>query len=304
MAFQTINGKQIREHVLEDKHIKSKLSESVLDIKWDAKSHSADILRNKTIIDYVQSVDKMVLSVGTDSVQIRLSLDKAPDAMPGVMLDTPFRFRDKNGDPLRHDGKELIGKIVSADGEDTSQSPSLFMYTVQFFDHSGQPFTFQSETEIEFLYPIKTNLWDAAEDFASNERFVDGAVDIRTRLDLLQLAKDLYGENYVYNANGRATLPVLNEKVHVHGKQAIPISQEASTIEFATLTGTELESIELIDGIDDIEVYYNGNLQAETYHYQLIKDHSNKVTGIDFTPDRVMDGDLVIVKWTLYNKAL
>lgn len=422
MSLQTLNGKQIRNNVIEDRHIKTKLSESVLDIKWADAGHAADILKNKPIIDYVQFIDLVSVTGGASSVEVLLGLDVSTTAIPGVILNMPLRMRDENGDPLRFDGKEITGKITATSGV---KADGKFGYTISFVDHLGSPFVFTQTTKIEFLYPIKTTLWDAAENFASNERFVDSAVDIRTRLDMIQIIKDVFGDGYNFNANGNATLgetvsamlerlthgstgdtkaisgtniidevydareghaslsdrldkdrsdgsqaladykakllstivgdgtalighnndnglflssslvEILNEigglikdaegdkssiterlnvslrpngvlkdneKIHVHGTFAKAITMDTPSIVFANETGTKLENLQLKYGIDEIEVYYNGNLQAETFHYAVTKDVSDKITGIDFTPEKMSDGDVVIIKWTEYNK--
>lgn len=424
MSLQTLNGKQIRNNVLEDRHIKTKLSEAVLDIKWKDAGHAADILKNKTIIDYVQYNTLIDITNGVSEIEVNLGLDTSEVSIPGIILDVPIRFRDENGDPVRcENGKEVIAKIASKTRPNVDDGG--FDYTISFTTQEGEPFLFPTSTKIDFLYPIKTTLWDASESFASNERFIDGAVDIRTRLDIIQLAKDIYGEGYVFNANGNITVDetleamlqrlahgsthdttsisatniidevytardgydslderldaekahaereleafkskltseadsngtslvghydpnelflsnrlneileeigglikdaegsklsiterlaeslrdsgVLkdNEKIHTHGKHAMKITSETSTIVFDEHALTPLETLQLTYGIDDLEIYYNGNLQAETMHYTITKTPEGLITGIDLTPDTMIDGDVVILKWTIYNK--
>lgn len=429
MSLQTLNGKQIRNNSLEDRHVKTKFSESVLDIKWADAGHAADILKNKTIIDYVQYTKLVPITNGVSEVTVNLALDTSDVAVPGVMLNTPIRFRDENGDPVRcADGKEVIakitGKVAVESGRDVAKEAAPGIdYKITFTTQTGDPFLFPASTKIDFLYPIKTTLWDAAETFASNERFIDGAVDIRTRLDIIQLAKDIYGAGYQFNADGNSTVSetlqamlerlthgslaettaisgtniidevftardgyesldarldaekingeqslqdfkdalaseatgkgtalighedpnalyqskrldaileeigslikdaegsktsitarlaeslresgVLkdNEKIHVHGKHAMAITTEASTIMFADHAA--LSSVALTYDIDDLEVYYNGNLQAEKFHYTVIKGADDIINGIDLSPDTMIDGDIVILKWTIYNK--
>lgn len=425
MALQTLSGKQIRQNSLEDRHVKSKFSEAVLDIKWGDAGHAAEVLSNKVIVDYVQYVGEVIIADKSNRGDVTLSLDVSTNTIPGVVLDTPIRMRDINGDPIQADGKEIVGKIISCNGA-TPDADGTFDYTIAFYKADGGEYTFAANTTIEFLYPIKTTLWDASETFASNERFIDGAVDIRTRLDIEQLAKDVYGAAYKYNANGTATqsetlaamlqrlthgsiaettpisgtniidevyaardghasllerlvsdktagnkalsdyialilsqatgegtsqvghyvdpsthlfkssklneildevgalvldaegskesiterlavsiresgVLVDNEKLHTHGKFAFPVLEDATTFEFTNLPGCSLDATTLTNGIDDIEVYYNGNLQAENIHYKVILE-DGFIKGIDLAPENINTGDVVILKWTIYNK--
>lgn len=424
MSLQTINGKQIRAGVIQDKHISGKLTEKVLDIKWNDPQHAADILRNKVIVDYVQHVDPMEVMAGDSSTIVILSLSDSERVTPGVILNEPLRIRDINGEPIVSDGKEVICKLVNNEGQ-TGSGADAFRYLVRFTNHKGEEYIFESDTWIQFLYPIKTNLWDVMENFASNERFIDGGVDIRTKLDILQLAADVYGEEYEFNADGIGTqsetlsailqryahgstdetseitstaiidevyearkeysslserlenesnkgskdlddykaklasnkskdgtfiighnndkgifgsdnlqsiideIGVLiedangdknnlaerlavslkangvlkdNEKIHTHGKFVVAIDSETSIISFENYNDVNSDNLSLIHGIDDVDVYCNGNLQAENIHYSVTKNEANVITGIDLTPSVIVDGDIITLKWTIYNK--
>lgn len=201
MALQTLNANQIRNGVLEDRHVNGKFSEAVLDIDWKSAGHAADLLRNKSLIDYVQHTTPIKVLKSTSTATVNIALDTSDTTIPGVLLNGEIRYRTVDGDPIHHNGKEVVGKVTSSNGSVLGG----FEYVITFYDSVGTPYVFENETDLEYLYPIKTNLWDALETFASNERFIDGAVDIRSRLDIEQFATDVFGPNYVFNADGVQT---------------------------------------------------------------------------------------------------
>ena len=421
-GFQTINGKQLRAGSIEDSHIKTKLSESVLDIKWSDASHAQSILRNKTIIDFIQLGNTLSVTTGATSLNITLALDTEDLAIPGVILNKAVNFRTSLGDPFEDpNGLEVIAKITSKIG---AHAGGGFDYVMSFFNNDGvTPFAFPADATLDLLYPVKSNLWDATENFAANERFVDGAVDIRTKLNIEQLAKDIYGDTYVFTADGVASQAktlatilaerttgstvdtqsitatniidevfearggktsllsrlndmsqaaangdtairndfasvatgkgaslvgvedagslfsgdtaeevlqeigteiknargskasvderldvVMNEdgtlkegvKIHVHGTYACALSADSTDIIFDSLSTVKLTGNMLKDGIDEIEVYINGSLQAETFHY-TVHVTGGFITGVSFAPEVVTTTDVVILKWTKYN---
>lgn len=430
MAFQQINGKQIRSGSIDDSHIKGKLSENVLDINWESASHTQSLLKNKVILDYIQLVTPVTFADGTSSSTVNLTLDdNASGALPGVVVGETIRFRTTDGDPLiGPDKKEVVGKITAQVGPG---SLTGFDYTVALFNSDGAtPYKVPQTLTVEILYAVRTTLWDAAENFASNERFIDGAVDIRSKLDITQLAKDVFGDSYVFNENGDATQPVnlvdvvtskttgstintksitateiidevytarggkvdlatrltemanasstavttltkdlasvdngkgasligvedaknnftsanvegvlgelasadkeivdelsdargnkatlaerlsvsidddgklVDSRLHVHGSHAFVLSVASSTIDFDSLSTPKITSSMLVDGVDTIEVYVNGSLQAETFHY-VTKVLDGKITGVDFTPEVIQaTTDVVILKWAKYS---
>jgi hypothetical protein len=57
----------------------------------------------------------------------------------------------------------------------------------------------------------------------------------------------------------------------------------------------------LVDGTDTLEVYVNGALQAETFHY-TVNVVAGKIAGVDFTPEVInATTDVVILKWAKYS---
>lgn len=421
-GFQTLNGKQIRAGSIEDSHVKGKFSENVLDIKWSDASHAQAILRNKVITDFIQLGNTLAITTGSTSLTVTLGLDTDDVALPGVSLNKAVNFRTSLGDPfVDPNGLEVIAKITAKIGPNAGGG---FDYTMSFFNNDGTtPFAFPSDATLDLMYPVKSNLWDATENFAANERFVDGAVDIRTKLNIEQLAKDVYGDAYVFNADGNATqsknlygilverttgstvdtqaitatniideifearggkdslLARLNDmstaatngdnaikndfastatgkgaslvgvedtgslftggtveaalqevgteiknargsktsvderldvsinedgtlkegvKIHVHGTYACTLSADSTDIIFDSLGTPALTGNMLKDGIDEIDVYINGALQAETFHYTKHVT-GGFITGVSFAPEVVSTTDVIILKWTKYN---
>lgn len=203
MSLQTLSGKQIRAKSITDLHIASKLSESVLDIRWEDPAHAQAILKNKSITDYIQFGSALEVLQGESEKTIQFALDVSTVTVPGVIVGEPLRFRTDSGDILSHDGKEVKAIIK----EKVSGSAGAFDYKIAFYQADGlTPYVFEEALRIEFLYPVKTTLWDAVENFASNERFVDGAIDIATKMKVEQLVADIFGEGYDFTGNGSASL--------------------------------------------------------------------------------------------------
>jgi len=206
MALMQITGRQIKAGQLEDSHIKGKLTEAVLDINFG--NHAAEILSKKLIIDMVQ---KNAITVTATDVH-----NFAVDAFPGIAPATTDTTKgivvlpdlNKNRVVVRKAGgdlivdpndKEVSAKItwVVADPVENSH------YALSFFDGAGDPFTLPAGiTSIDILYPRRFDLSDIPENFLENERFVDGAVDVSSTLNLHTIAKNVFGDSFVYAGNG------------------------------------------------------------------------------------------------------
>lgn len=314
MSLQTLSGKQIRSSSLEDRHIKGKLSESVINIDWTSSDHAEALLKNKSVMDYVKSDNLIVATANASQIDIELPLNQASVTIPGVQLNSKLRLRDVNGEPIHCDGKEVIAKIITCNGEVTPGDPDTkYGYTVGFYKHDGSRYEFPMSTNLEFLYPIKANLWDINENIVTNE-FDDNSALIKARLDLEQIAKDIFGFAYNLNGDGNNTLSesilsaVNNLKkaqsdtrTHVHGSHAFRVMAETTVVQLEDIQDFPLSIGDLKYNRDQLEVYYNGNLQAENMHYTVMVDLNNSITGIDFSPDVILKEDIVIIKWAKYN---
>lgn len=263
MAIQTINGRQIRLGSITDDHISNKLSESVLDINWSSSAHAESILSNKTIMDFVQLDSDVTVSSGSNSTVVTLSMDVEADGK-GVILNSGLRFRDDKGSALiGSDNKELVAKLVEKVGGDAVGG---YNYKLDFFLSDGiTPFTFASEKVIQIAYPIRTNLWEAAENFAANERFIDGASDIRSRLNIKQLAKDIFG-TYEFNSDGNQSKPkTVQELIDESTKSTDGITTSTEAIdELVTARGAAGTLNERLN----VSLNADGTLKADLEEFQ------------------------------------
>jgi hypothetical protein len=206
MAFNQASAEQIRLQTIGNEHINpaSPIQESNLSIDWAARAH--EVLATKLLIDYVQA-NNINVGAGASDVVVTGSISAPPadaDNEKGAVVQ-PAKNKvilrnHETGEPLvSADEKEIYGRLTH-DGTD---------YKVAFYttDTSGNEIaaTVADATAIDIQFPQRFDLDTIAETFAANEKFVDGAADIATRMDLLQLAKDIFGASYVYNHTGDAT---------------------------------------------------------------------------------------------------
>ena len=205
--FVKIRGKQIHDYQILNRHIGEKIQEQNLDI--DFASHWADILEQKKVVDYVQ-VDNFT-AVGAE---IDLSAILPADTLisdgttKGVIVEAPLNkcvVRDGiSGKPiLGPENDEVFGRLVAEDGEE-GRVFKLKLFSI--VDGEETPFELTEEQVIDFQYAERFSLATVSELFAANEKFVDGAVDVTTKLNLKQLARDLYGSGYSLDRDGDANL--------------------------------------------------------------------------------------------------
>lgn len=288
MSLQTLSGKQIREHSILDSHISSKLSEAVLDIKWEDPAHAESILKNKSITDYVQFGTKLSAEIGQSEKTLEFSLDVSTVTVPGVIVGEPLRFRTESGDILSHDGKEVKAIIK----EKVSGSDGAFQYKIAFYQADGfTPYVFEEALNIEFLYPVKTTLWDAVENFASNERFVDGAIDIATKMKVKQIVADIFGGDYAFTGNGSAHLEeTITDMINRLTQGTVNEGVEAPEIidEVVAARGGKASISERFEEVEkhskDINNHYHGKEAIK-----LIAGQSEFALGVDFVKLKVSE---------------
>lgn len=199
------SGRQIKPGSLTDQHFAAgaAISESKLNIDWAARA--ASILGSRTVVDFVQ-VNGKAVSANSPSVTVTAEITPPPatadNERGAVVQDGKNRIilRDAaTGEPLIGvGGKEVYGKLTRS-GID---------YIVTFYtkDNLGAevPHTVEKATTIDFQYPQRFDLNTVTETFASNEKFVDGAANVSERLDIQQLAKDVFGGAYTLDKDGQA----------------------------------------------------------------------------------------------------
>lgn len=211
-----INGKQIRPGQINDQHINGKLTEAVLDINY--ASHATEILDTKMIVDMVQQNN---ISIVKDAAQFSFLTDAEPSnssSDKGVVLNEyEVQIRNKDtGEPVLFTGNgatdaPIYGVITSG----VQGSPS-YQYTVdlkaKLEDGTVVNASMLESTTIDITYPRRFSLADVHETFAANEKFVDAAADVTAHLNIKQLAKEIFGVDYVLTNIGDLVDPFGNGK--------------------------------------------------------------------------------------------
>jgi hypothetical protein len=205
MAFNKARGSQIQAGAITNAHIAegAAIDESKLSIDWSARTQQ--ILASRTVIDFVQVNGKAVPgNSGSITVTSNISAPVADsDDDRGAVVQSGKNLviiRDSvTGEPLRGEAnKEVYGKLTH-DGSD---------YILTFYTKDGNgdevTHTIADATTIDFQFPQRFDLATVSETFAANEKFVDGAADVSTRLDIEQIAKDVFGAGYSLDKDGQA----------------------------------------------------------------------------------------------------
>ncbi len=314
MSFNSIRGSQIREGVITNEHISEDtlIHESKLGIDWQARI--AEIFESKLLIDFVQVNGKAVAS-SSSSIDVTDQISAEPateDFHKGAVVQEEKNkviIRDSmTGDPIISNGKEVYGRLTHEDG----------VYTIYFFskDNAGgdEPFTFDEASVIDFQFPQRFDLNTISENFASNEKFVDGASDISARLDLIQIIRDAFGTDYVLNQDGSST------KAKSLVDEIAEIESRISDIEASPGGGSSGDGLQrykhthrvedgdpllgmstfdlpegetFIAGNESLDVYFNGMLQMVDVHYTEKPDG----TGIDISPESFNKNDVIHLRW-------
>lgn len=204
MAFNKIRGSQLQGAIIEESHIKTALTESVLNIDWATRG--TEILQSKLVLDYVQK-EGLAIASGSASFDPSITAPVAATSTDkGAVTETGKNkviIRDSvTGEPvLSVDNTEVYGKLTY---DSTAVTPH-YVVSLFYVDAGAleQPFTTSSALTVDMQFPQRFDLSDVAETFAMNEKFVDGAADVSSRLDLEQIAKDVFG-TYTYDHDGNA----------------------------------------------------------------------------------------------------
>lgn len=204
MTFNQASGRQIKTGSLDNTHFKANagIDESKIVIDW--ASRGAAILASKLLVDYVQVNGKAIPSASsnvtvTDISATAATLDTEKGAIVQAGKNTVILRDAVTGDPvISVDGTEVYGKLTHTGSR----------YDIEFFYKDSakveKPYTFAEAATIDYQFPQRFDLNTIAESFASNEKFVDGASDVSSRLDLEQLSKDAFGSSYILTQDGIA----------------------------------------------------------------------------------------------------
>lgn len=213
MAWNKIGSGQIKDGAILAQHIGVKevdgthiadnaITDAHLDIDWAAKA--SDILSAKKVVDYVQA-SAGTIAAGSGSITLTdVSLaEAATDNDLGVIINGPNNkviLLEKNEpsklliDPST--GEVIFGRMA------TGLEVSFFILK----DGVETAYTFTDAVEYNLQFPVRFTLDTVSEMFAANEKFVDGVADVTTRLDIAQLATDIFGAGYTLNKDGQPTL--------------------------------------------------------------------------------------------------
>lgn len=212
---RTIDGIKIKQNALLNEHVASNaaIHESKLDINWSAHT---EVLENKKVLDYVQINEQLV--EGVAKFDVSAIVGGAPAVLSvgteeGIVVDEPKNevvVRDAvTGDPiLGVNGGEVFGRMEFTPTPDEGVTPDKFEIAFYEIDSNGDEvaFTMPTGQKAKFQYLRRFNLLTVDEMFAANEKFVDGTADTNARLDLQQLAKDLYGNSWSLDHDGAVNL--------------------------------------------------------------------------------------------------
>lgn len=245
MALLKIRGEQIQNGAIVNAHLGEAIQESNLAINWNAHT---EILQDRKVVDWVQL---NALAAGGQSsldvtAQIGASTPRATSSgsEEGVIVDTPknrVMIRDnETGDPLLDaQDREIYGRLTyDAVGG---------AFTLSFYVNNGgvdESVTLPAGAVIDVQYRRRFNLLSVSEEFAANEKWVDGAADVTAHLNIQQLARDLYGATYSLDRDGepnrdrgvgeevtaaRGAYPTLSDRLAALGSDAAGVATDLRT---------------------------------------------------------------------------
>lgn len=210
MPLMRIGGSQIKLGAIKNEHIGEAIQESNLGINW--ASHYNEALKTRKLVDFIQ-VNGIAVASGVSEVDLTAA-GKIPASDPqatsaniqteGVIIDAPKNkavVRDAaTGEPvLAPNNTEVYGRVVFENG--------AFKLKLFYLDGATETaFAPSVALTIDFQYARRFNLADIDELFAANEKFVEGSADVTAHLNIVQLAKDLYGAGYSLDRDGNANL--------------------------------------------------------------------------------------------------
>jgi len=210
MPLMRIGGSQIKLGAIKNEHIGEAIQESKLGINWEA--HYNEALQTRKLVDFVQ-VNGVTVSANSSEVDLT-TIGKIPGSDPqaasndlqteGVIIDAPKNkaaIRNAaTGEPvLAGNNAEVYGRVIF---ENNAFKLKLFYLN----DGTETAFAPGADLVIDFQYARRFNLADIDELFAANEKFVEGSADVTAHLNIVQLAKDIYGAGYSLDRDGNANL--------------------------------------------------------------------------------------------------
>lgn len=198
-------GEQLRNGILRDYHFDAdnKISEDKIDIRW---AFHREILEATKIDVRVQVNDKAV--AGLSEIDVTTEVGGRPvstsETEEGVVTTEKVLVRVTGTDsPIGDDDADVVYGKIEEDGG------TFLLKFYSIVDGKEQLFTFPSEAgNIDFQFVVRTNLSIIPVDAIINggAGFVEGATDAKAYMNLIQLAKDLYGDSWSLDNDGKANL--------------------------------------------------------------------------------------------------
>lgn len=198
-------GEQFNTGIMRNRHFDeaNKINERYLEIDFHNHRESLE----DTKIDIWSQVNgKTVTGLGSLVLTELQDLPVATTDTEGVVLGTNVEVRISGTDDTSEkdeDADRVYGKLTEDGG----------IYTVTFYSKVNgveTPYTFGSTAvSVDLRYARRTNLAVIPVDSLLNggAGFVEGATDARAYMNILQLAKDLYGVGYSLDNDGNPNLP-------------------------------------------------------------------------------------------------
>jgi len=244
IASATILGSNIASNTIMDANIASNAAIAHTKLALDY----AEIFSHKKVVDFVQ-VNGTAVASGVTKIDVTGSgTGQIPNSTPSVGSDSTsegvITSGEKNRVPLRLAGSqdplvaewEVSSVTHRSDvyGRMTYDAGSS-KYELKFYylDESGDEtaYTTTDAVDIDWQYAKRFNLDSVSEMFAANEKFVDGVADTSAHLNILQLAKDVYGPSYTLDRDGNANLARnLVDEILVQTRGVINTTVRASAI--------------------------------------------------------------------------
>ncbi len=243
MAWNKIGSGQLKDSAILAQHVGQKeidgthiankaITDAHIDLDWASKA--SFILGTKKVVDYVQA-PAGTISAGESTVDLSSVIalgEAATDNDLGVVIKAP------NNKVILTEGNDAGKLLIDEDTGSIIYGRITTGLEVRFFvlnNGNETAYTFPQDTAYNLQFPARFTLETVSEMFAANEKFVDGAADVTTRLDVAQLAGDIFGAGYTLNKNGQPTL--------ASGQTIAEVLAEAKAL--AEQNATDIDAVEV-----------------------------------------------------------